>query len=160
MPSFRMCLMRQLLDCNKALPRDSATTLASLIFVKKLEERRQLGFRCGQSCAWKGRHAARRISSQRCRLDGPRFRGGFIGAHSIRVRCLPAALTFTTCFAEAPLPQPTLRRRSERRLQHNQKWSRHPLRITTPKGRPLFPSAPRIAANIAKLPELSLKTAA
>ena len=34
-----MCLMRQSLDCNKALPRDSATTLASLIFVKKLPGR-------------------------------------------------------------------------------------------------------------------------
>jgi len=40
-----------------------------------------------------GRHAARRISSQRCYLDGPRFRGGFITAYSIRVRRLSAAVT-------------------------------------------------------------------
>src|SRR5262249_2052166 len=131
-------------------------------------------FRRGQSCAWKGRHAARRISPQTCRLDGPRIRGGFIAAHSIRVRRLSAALTshsITTCHAETFSPRPTLPRRSKRRLQHNQELSRHPSESNDPPKGDFIPGrieqiscmprrlltqdeALRTAANIAKLPDL------
>ena len=90
----------------------------------------------------RGCHAARRISPQHCYLDGPRFRGGFIAAHSIRVRRLSAAVTshnITTCHAETFSPRPTLPRRSKRRLQHNQEWSRRPSESNYPQRADFIP---------------------
>jgi len=92
--------------------------------------------------------AMQQDTSQRCCLDGLSHRVCFIAAHSLRVRRLSAALTshnFTTCHAETSSLRPTLLGRSERRLQHNQEWSRYPLESNYPQKGDFIPK--RIEQN-------------
>ena len=83
-----MGLMRQSLDCNKALPRDSATTLASLIFVKKVQGRDSYHFLAA-------------LGGDTMQQDGfPRNVAVWMGL------ALAAALSLLTAFAFGGFPLP------------------------------------------------------